>query len=103
MRLRLVLAQRQDRRVPAVSLQAGGVVDRQPEVVAELGTGNAVLLILVVARGPLAREIDLRERRRGDEPQRRDDESGYSVSWRFGERFTGRREVHVCAYHIALD
>src|SRR5262252_11173090 len=62
MRLRLVLAQREDRGVPAVGFQARGVVDRQAEVVAELGSWNPVLLILVVAGGPLAGQVDLRER-----------------------------------------
>jgi len=62
MRLRLVLAQREDRGVPAVGFQARSVVDRQAEVVAEFGSWNAVLLILVVAGGPLAGQVDLRER-----------------------------------------
>ena len=63
MRLGLMLAQRQNRGVPAVGLQAAGVVERQPGVVAELGTRNAVRLVFVIERGPLASEVPLGEGR----------------------------------------
>src|SRR5207237_8196212 len=36
MRLRLVLAQREDRRVPAVRLRPCGVAHRQPEIIAHV-------------------------------------------------------------------
>jgi len=62
-RLGLVLAQRQDRGVPAVGLEAPGVVDRQPGIVAEFGTWDAVRLVFVIERGPLASEIALSVRR----------------------------------------
>ena len=48
-----------------------GFVDRNAEIVAELGTWNALRLIFPEARRPLAREIDLRRRRNG---RARDDE-----------------------------
>jgi ABC-type glutathione transport system ATPase component len=61
MRLGLMFAQGQNRRVPAVRLETGGVVDRQAGVVAERGTRDAMFLVLVIPRTPLAGEITLRE------------------------------------------
>ena len=69
MRLRLVLAQREDRRVPAVGLQPRRIVDWKPQVVAELGPGNAMLLVLMVSSRPFAREIDLGESGGSDKGQ----------------------------------
>ena len=40
-------------------LLARGVVDWKPGVVAQLGAGSAMRLILVHARSPLAGDIDL--------------------------------------------
>src|SRR5262245_7862686 len=61
MRLRLMLTQRQDRRVPAVGLEASRIVQRNSGVVAEIGARNAVWLIFVVQGSPVARQIALRE------------------------------------------
>ena len=55
MRLGLMLAKRQDRRVPTVGLETAGVVQRNSGVVAEVGSGNAVRLVFVVERRPVAR------------------------------------------------
>ena len=45
--------------VVAVGSQAGGIVDRQAEVVAELGTGKPLGPILVIDGRPLSGEINL--------------------------------------------
>src|SRR5438105_12872038 len=57
MRLALMLGQREDRCVPAVGVQARGGVDRQAEIIANLGSRDAFRLIFVEARRPLAGEI----------------------------------------------
>ena len=57
----LMLEHRVPRHVPAVAEHARGVVERQPAEVARLLTWNAVGLILVIAAGPVADEVDLRE------------------------------------------
>jgi hypothetical protein len=54
MGLGLVLPQGQDGRVPAIRLQARGIVDRQPGVVAERRPRDTMLLIFVIAPAPLA-------------------------------------------------
>ena len=54
MNLALVLSERQSGSVPAVGMQPGAVVDRQSEVVAQLGTGATLGLILVNDRTPVA-------------------------------------------------
>ena len=55
----LILADRGDAiGVVAVRAQARRVVDRQPEVVAQLRTGKPLGTILVIDRRPLAGEID---------------------------------------------
>ena len=64
MRLALMLGQREDRRVPAVGVQACRLVDRNPQVVADVRTGNALRLILVKPRRPLTREIGADDRAR---------------------------------------
>ena len=46
-RAALVLGHREPRRVPGFRERAGVVVDRQPQVVAERGAGNALRLVLV--------------------------------------------------------
>ena len=63
--LALVLAQRQARGVPAVGRQTRAVGQRQPGVVAQLGPGNAIRLILVIPRTPLADQAHLGPRGRG--------------------------------------
>jgi hypothetical protein len=60
----LLFGQRDPRWIPAVAKLAGGVVDREPEVIAQLGTGNAFRLVFVIAGLPDPREIGLRERGR---------------------------------------
>src|SRR2546430_4161499 len=45
---------RSPRGVPAVGRQARAVRDRQARIVAELRTGNAIGLIFVIPRAPLA-------------------------------------------------
>ena len=59
MRLRLVLAQRQDRGVPAVSLQPTGIIERDSGVVTEFGTWNAVRLVLVIQGRPVPGDVAL--------------------------------------------
>ena len=59
MRLGLMLAKRENRGVPAVGFQATGVVERKTGVVAELRSWNAVGLILVIQRRPLAPHVPL--------------------------------------------
>ena len=54
--------QRDARRIPAVRRLPVGVVDRQPEVVAQLRTGNAFGKVFVIARLPDAGEFNLRRR-----------------------------------------
>jgi hypothetical protein len=61
----LVLEHRVARHVPAVAKEARRFVQRNPAEVTRLLTGNPVRLILVVAPGPLADEVDLRKRRHG--------------------------------------
>ena len=56
-RLALVFGQREDRRVPAVPVQAARFVDREAEIVADVRPWNALRLILVEPRRPLARQI----------------------------------------------
>ena len=63
MDLALMFAQGEPRRVPAVRREAGAVVDRQPRVIAELGTRAPVGLVLVHPRTPVAGQVDLREPR----------------------------------------
>ena len=52
-----MLGEREDRGIPAVRVQARRVVDRQPEIVADLRTGDPFGLILVKARRPLTGEV----------------------------------------------
>ena len=61
----LVFRQRDERRVPTHGAQAVGVVDGQPSVIAQFGTGQPVREILVQSRGPNAREVHLGLRRQG--------------------------------------
>ena len=76
MRLALMLWQRQERRHPAVGAQPRRIVDRQPGVVTDLGTGHALDLVFVEDRRPHAAQVDLRRRRTHaeDDEQRRDDD-----------------------------
>jgi hypothetical protein len=67
--LGLMLAQREDRRVPAVGFQAAGIVQRDASVVTELRPGNAMRLIFVVQGSPVAGNIALRERGNGGDQQ----------------------------------
>ncbi len=60
----LMLENRMPRHVPAIAKQASGFVQRHPAEVARLLTWNAIGLILVIAPGPFANEIDLRKDRR---------------------------------------
>ncbi len=62
-RLALMLREREQVGIPDVAAHASRVVDRQPQIVADLGAGNALRLVLMKERIPLARQIDLRERR----------------------------------------
>ena len=66
MRLRHSFRQSEDRRVPVRRLLPRGVVDGQTGVVAELGAGSAMRLVLVDTRCPFTGDVDLllRERRR---------------------------------------
>ena len=61
MRATLILGQRQQRRVPAIAAQARRVVDRQPEIVADIRAGNALQKIFVELGRPLAGWIYLGE------------------------------------------
>ena len=74
MRLARVLLHRQDAGVPRLASHPSGIVDRQTQVVADLGTRRAFDLVLVHDRRPDAGEIDLRGRRpNGHNP---DDDDG---------------------------
>src|SRR5437667_4760160 len=64
--LALVLGDRAARDVPAVGVEARGLVDRQAGVVAPVAAGHAIHLILVVAPVPFAFEADLRRCRPAD-------------------------------------
>src|SRR5439155_10622344 len=57
MRLALMFGQRQERRVPGIAVQTRGLVDRQAEVVADVGTRNPLELIFVKERRPFARQV----------------------------------------------
>jgi hypothetical protein len=59
MRLGLMLAQRQDRRIPAVGFEPPRIVERKARVVTELRAGNAMWLVFVIERGPIPRQIAL--------------------------------------------
>jgi hypothetical protein len=69
----LFLGQRNPRGIPAVRELPRGIADRQPGIVDELGTGDSLRLVLVIARLPHAGEVGLRETRpaRHDERTRR--------------------------------
>ncbi|MNC85446.1 hypothetical protein D3C83_10450 [compost metagenome] len=70
MRAALVLGQGQARRIPAVGPLAGSGIDRQAQIVAELGTRTALRLILVEEARPVAVQRALRRRRtRRDEQE----------------------------------
>ena len=56
-RLALMLGQRQQRCVPTVATQPGGVVDREAEVIADLRSWDALGLVLVKAGRPFSREV----------------------------------------------
>ena len=58
MRFALVFRQRENGRVPAVSVQPRRLVDGDSEIVPDLGAGNALRLIFVKTRRPLAGEIE---------------------------------------------
>ena len=60
----LLFRQRDAGRVPAVGELPRRRVDRQAEIVAEVGARNALRKVFLVARPPGPREIGLRERRR---------------------------------------
>ena len=62
MRLTLPLGHRPLRRVPGIGAQTRGIVDGQPEVVADLGAGAALGQVFVKSLAPRAGEIDLRQR-----------------------------------------
>ena len=55
MRLALMLGQRENFRVPGGGSHARRVGDREPEVVADFGAGNAFRLVLVEHGIPFAR------------------------------------------------
>ena len=92
-RLALVLGQREDRCVPAVAVQAARLVDRQAEIVADVGPGNALRLILVKPRGPLARQIGA-DGRRGR--TLRDDGNDDAGGRRDQQRENERGRMFVC-------
>ena len=60
----LLFRQRDPRRIPAVGELPRRRVDRQAEIVAEVGARNALRKVFLVPRAPGPREIGLRERRR---------------------------------------
>src|SRR5204863_8961592 len=68
----LLLRQGQPVRVPALGVPAGAVGQRQPGVVAELRTRDALAEIFLIARRPGAGQIDLRERGLHAYAERRD-------------------------------
>src|SRR6185295_16298915 len=72
MGLGLMLAEREDRGIPAVGLETSRVVDRQPGIIAELGTRNTVRLILVIERAPFARDVALGQGRADSEKNQRE-------------------------------
>ena len=55
----LVLGHRPQRCAPAVATSRVGIVDRQPLVLADVGTAAAFGCVLVLTRRPSALEIDL--------------------------------------------
>ncbi len=59
MRLALMLGQRQQRGIPRIRPQPRSIVDRKAEIIADLRTGNPLRLILMEARRPFARRIEL--------------------------------------------
>jgi hypothetical protein len=63
MRLALPLQHRPFARVPRIGSQTCGVVDRQSQVVADLGAGAALRKVFVESLSPAARELDVRESR----------------------------------------
>src|SRR4029453_4049896 len=63
MNLALVLSERQPGSVPAVGMQPGALVHRQSEVVAQLRTRPTLGLIFVNDWTPIARKVELSERR----------------------------------------
>ena len=63
MRAALILGQREQGRIPAIAPQARGVVDGQPEIIADIGPRDALQKIFVKLGRPLARRIHLRESR----------------------------------------
>ena len=99
MRLGLMLAERQNRGVPAVGLQAAGVVERKAGVVAELGTGNAVRLILVIERGPLAGHVPLGKGRTGGQHDQRQHEANVDA---WGYIMGMMRAVVACVLAVTV-
>src|SRR5690606_38966311 len=83
--------------VPAVAVEAGRLVDRQPAEVARFLAGDTVWLILVVAAGPLADEADLRRRGRlhDEHGARRQDDCTYHVSATPSPRHGGRAPLDI--------
>ena len=83
MRPALPLGQPVQRGVPAVGSQPRRIVQGNAGVVAELSAGPPLLRIFVVPRGPLAGEINLRERGDADEcgegKERETNEAGRTV------------------------
>src|SRR6476646_9804385 len=97
-----MLAQRQARRIPAVSRETCAIGERKTGVVAELRTGNPIGLILVVPRAPLADEAHLRERRR----RRRDGRRKRHAECRHLHRYPPnpiQRPPHATVNHNAID
>jgi hypothetical protein len=66
-RLALMFRQRQQGGVPGISAHAGFGGDGQAQVVADFGAGDALRLVFVEARGPLASEVKLGEGRGGSQ------------------------------------
>src|SRR4051812_38321077 len=56
----LLLGKRDARWIPAIGPQTGSVVDRNTEIIAELRSGPALELVLMLAGHPLTGEIHLR-------------------------------------------
>src|SRR5881397_1750680 len=63
MRFALMLGERQQRRIPTVGSESRRIIDRQAEIISDFWAGYALRLILVKARRPFTRGIDLREGR----------------------------------------
>ena len=101
--LALMLGQRQSRRIPAERPLPRAVGDRQAEIVAELGAGNALGLIFIESGAPAARQVNLRVcRRRCRDDRHHDDRSEKCPhGWVFYSTVNGT-DTFVVAHAIAM-